>query len=197
MTRVLRIITRLNIGGPSIQAIALSERLAARGFETRLLHGRLGVGEGDMRYLLTSRGAAPAGVGIAISRRRRWAFMAGALLLSILLPLAALVATDAFLHTRFQRTGGVNVWGYRGPIVHRKAAGEQRDVVLGGSAAFGYGVGWMEAIPARLDAKLRSAGVRASVVNLAYNNEGAYSFRFTLADYLYLDYDLAVLYEGY
>jgi len=123
--------------------------------------------------------------------------MAGALLLSILLPLAALVATDAFLHTRFQRTGGVNVWGYRGPIVHRKAAGEQRVVVLGGSAAFGYGVGWMEAIPARLDAKLRSAGVRASVVNLAYNNEGAYSFRFTLADYLYLDYDLAVLYEGY
>jgi glycosyltransferase involved in cell wall biosynthesis len=53
MTRVLRIITRLNIGGPSIQAITLSERLAPRGFDTRLLHGRLGSGEGDMRYLLT------------------------------------------------------------------------------------------------------------------------------------------------
>lgn len=52
--RVLRIITRLNIGGPSIQAIALSERLAARGFDTRLLHGRLGTGEGDMRYRLTT-----------------------------------------------------------------------------------------------------------------------------------------------
>ena len=34
-------------------------------------------------------------------------------------------------------------------------------------------------------------------MNLAYNNEGAYSFRFTLGDYLYLDYDLAILYEGY
>jgi glycosyltransferase involved in cell wall biosynthesis len=56
--RVLRIITRLNIGGPSIQAIALSERLTARGFETRLLHGRLGAGEGDMRYLLTAPGIA-------------------------------------------------------------------------------------------------------------------------------------------
>ena len=33
--RVLRVITRLNIGGPSIQAITLSDRLAARGFETR------------------------------------------------------------------------------------------------------------------------------------------------------------------
>jgi hypothetical protein len=69
--------------------------------------------------------------------------------------------------------------------------------MLGGSAAFGYGVGWSEAIPARLESKIRSAGERASVVNLAYNNEGAYSFRFTLADYLYLDYDLAILYEGY
>ncbi len=50
--RVLRVITRLNIGGPSIQAIALSERLADRGFQTELVFGRLGEGEGDMRYLL-------------------------------------------------------------------------------------------------------------------------------------------------
>ena len=52
--RVLRLITRLNIGGPSIQAITLSERLAARGFTTRLVHGSLGAGEGDMRYLLSA-----------------------------------------------------------------------------------------------------------------------------------------------
>jgi glycosyltransferase involved in cell wall biosynthesis len=50
--RVLRLITRLNIGGPSIQAIALSDHLAARGFTTKLVHGALGTGEGDMRYLL-------------------------------------------------------------------------------------------------------------------------------------------------
>lgn len=50
--RVLRVITRLNIGGPSIQAIALSERLDRRGFETQLVHGRLGQDEGDMGYLL-------------------------------------------------------------------------------------------------------------------------------------------------
>ena len=51
--RVLRLITRLNIGGPSIQAITLSERLTSRGFTTRLVHGSLGEGEGDMRYLLS------------------------------------------------------------------------------------------------------------------------------------------------
>jgi glycosyltransferase involved in cell wall biosynthesis len=51
--RVARIITRLNIGGPSIQAAALTARLAPRGFDTLLVHGRLGKGEGDMRDLLT------------------------------------------------------------------------------------------------------------------------------------------------
>jgi glycosyltransferase involved in cell wall biosynthesis len=50
--RVLRIVTRLNIGGPAIQAMSLSDRLSARGFDTLLVHGRLDAAEGDMRYLL-------------------------------------------------------------------------------------------------------------------------------------------------
>ena len=49
--KVARIIARLNIGGPAIQAIVLTSRLAARGHVTLLLHGRLAPGEGDMRYL--------------------------------------------------------------------------------------------------------------------------------------------------
>lgn len=51
-TQVVRIITRLNIGGPSIQAVTLSTRLDAAGFRTLLVHGRLAQGEGDMGYLL-------------------------------------------------------------------------------------------------------------------------------------------------
>ena len=51
-TRVVRVITRLNIGGPAIQAASLTTRLVADGFETCLVHGRLDAGEGDMRYLL-------------------------------------------------------------------------------------------------------------------------------------------------
>jgi glycosyltransferase involved in cell wall biosynthesis len=42
----------LNIGGPAIQAINLSRDLNAEGFETCLIHGRLGPGEGDMTRLL-------------------------------------------------------------------------------------------------------------------------------------------------
>jgi glycosyltransferase involved in cell wall biosynthesis len=51
---VLRVITRLNIGGPSIQATRLSRALDAYDFDTLLIHGRLGEGEGDMSYLLSA-----------------------------------------------------------------------------------------------------------------------------------------------
>ena len=50
---VVRVITRLNIGGPSIQATRLSA-LDADGFSTTLIHGRLGDGEGDMSYLIAA-----------------------------------------------------------------------------------------------------------------------------------------------
>lgn len=45
--RVLRVIARLNVGGPALQAVALTEHLDNDGFETRLCVGRLGPGEGD------------------------------------------------------------------------------------------------------------------------------------------------------
>jgi glycosyltransferase involved in cell wall biosynthesis len=51
--KVVRIIARLNVGGPARQACMLHERLAAD-FETRLVTGRLDKGEQDMSYLLSS-----------------------------------------------------------------------------------------------------------------------------------------------
>jgi glycosyltransferase involved in cell wall biosynthesis len=54
--RLVRIITRLNVGGPAIQAVGLSGRLRTRDYETLLLHGRLSPGEGDMSYLLDVEG---------------------------------------------------------------------------------------------------------------------------------------------
>ena len=50
---VVRVITRLNIGGPAIQAAGLSPALAPLGFDVTLVHGSLGRGEGDMSYLLS------------------------------------------------------------------------------------------------------------------------------------------------
>ena len=50
--RIARIITRLNIGGPAIQAISLSARLESAGYHTLLIHGRVGPGEREMDYLV-------------------------------------------------------------------------------------------------------------------------------------------------
>ncbi len=54
--RILRVIARLNIGGPAIQAVMLSEGLAARGFRTVLACGAVSAGEGDMGYLAREKG---------------------------------------------------------------------------------------------------------------------------------------------
>ena len=54
--RVLRVITRLNIGGPSIQAVSLTSRLKAFGYNSLLVHGSRSPGEGDMGYLLAREG---------------------------------------------------------------------------------------------------------------------------------------------
>src|SRR5689334_2205426 len=51
-TRVLRIITRLNIGGPSLQATRLTTDLRPLGYDTALAYGRVAAGEGEMRDLL-------------------------------------------------------------------------------------------------------------------------------------------------
>jgi glycosyltransferase involved in cell wall biosynthesis len=63
---IVRVITRLNIGGPSIQATRLTGALDAHGFSTTLIHGRLGDGEGDMSYLI-----APGARAIYLDSLRR------------------------------------------------------------------------------------------------------------------------------
>ena len=124
-----------------------------------------------------------------------------AVTIAIGVPFFLLLGVDVYLHHKFERSASFNVWGYRGPAVGRKKTDEYRVVMLGGSAAYGYGTNWDEAIPAVLERSLggRAAGSfrRFTVINLGYNNEGAYSFKFTLQDYLWLKYDVACLYEGY
>jgi hypothetical protein len=120
-------------------------------------------------------------------------------LLPIVLMTAAFVGLDLYLHKRAEKSAGLNRWGYRGPVVGRKQPGETRIVVLGGSTAFGYGVTWSEAAPAVLERQLntRHPDHPVSVVNLGFNNEGAYAYRPTLEDFRFLNYDIAVLFDGY
>jgi hypothetical protein len=132
---------------------------------------------------------------------RRLRFALAAIVLALAASSAMLLAVDVHLHRKYEKTAGFNIWGYRGPTAGSKKPNEYRVAVFGGSSAFGYGVDWQESIPTVLERRLagRRSGPfeRFTVVNLGYNNEGAYSFRFTLADYLWLNYDVACLYEGY
>jgi hypothetical protein len=138
-----------------------------------------------------------------LTRRKRLLFGAITLGLTPVVAVVALFGADVLLHRRYASSAGLNVWGYRGPVVGKKQAGETRIVVLGGSTAFGYGVTWRDAFPTRLqqiiDERMRREmpGRTARVVNLAYNQEGAWSARFTLEDYRYLQYDAVILYTGY
>lgn len=54
--RVMRIITRLNVGGPSYQAVFLTQRLQDEEFESFLLAGQVGAQEGSMEGLAAERG---------------------------------------------------------------------------------------------------------------------------------------------
>ena len=54
--RILRLIARLNIGGPAIQAITLSSELSRDQYQTLLVCGSLSPGEGDMAYLALDKG---------------------------------------------------------------------------------------------------------------------------------------------
>ncbi|MCW5830442.1 MAG: glycosyltransferase family 4 protein [Deltaproteobacteria bacterium] len=54
--RIVRIIDRMNVGGPAIHVTLTSERLNdGRRFETLLVRGEIGPDEGDMSYLLKGR----------------------------------------------------------------------------------------------------------------------------------------------
>jgi glycosyltransferase involved in cell wall biosynthesis len=63
MTRIVRVIARLNIGGPAIQAITLTKVLAERGYQTTLIRGREDEHEGSMDYLADELGVRRTLVG--------------------------------------------------------------------------------------------------------------------------------------
>jgi hypothetical protein len=131
--------------------------------------------------------------------RRRIGFALGAIVLGTTLATSLVLVIDLWLHARYARWLGYNSRGYRGAVVGAKRPGEYRIVLLGGSVAYGYSVSPAETISTFLerDLRTRSSSDRFTIINLAYNNEGAYSFVYTLTDYEYLHYDLAILFEGY
>jgi glycosyltransferase involved in cell wall biosynthesis len=57
--RILRVIARLNVGGPARHVIWLTTGLRERGCEAELITGSIPEGEGDMSYFATENGVTP------------------------------------------------------------------------------------------------------------------------------------------
>ena len=150
--------------------------------------------------LQSHRAIAQASPAVVVRRPKRVVFATVAVVTSLVAALMLLAAADALLRRHYAATIGLNRWGYRGALAGKKAPAERRVVMLGGSTVFGFGVSPAETVTTFLERRLQATspeGVRISVVNLGYPKEGAWSFRSTLADYAYLEYDVAILYEGY
>ena len=148
----------------------------------------------DRRRAARSPFAPPA------SRARYLGFALVTVSLTLLACLVVLLAADIYLHRKYERTASVNIWGYRGPTIGPKQPLETRIAVFGGSTAFGYGPDWDGSFPYLIEQRLNALASRPGrfvVVNLAYNNDGAFAFRPTMEDYDSLEFDIAILYEGY
>jgi glycosyltransferase involved in cell wall biosynthesis len=59
MTKIIRIIARLNVGGPAKHVVWLTSGLQDAGFETLLVTGTVPEGEGDMSYFADELGVTP------------------------------------------------------------------------------------------------------------------------------------------
>ncbi len=69
--RVVRLIARLNVGGPAIHTILLTKLLTPERFASTLITGQVSPSEGDMRYLAEDLGVTPQIIP-ALGREIHW-----------------------------------------------------------------------------------------------------------------------------
>src|SRR5437660_7581922 len=99
----------------------------------RVIRRTTRIGGGRVTMVSATIYHAETVAGLTLSRRKKLAFAAAAIALALLVVFLGLLGADLYVHRRFEQSAGVNIWGYRGPIVGRKTPGEVRLVFLGGS----------------------------------------------------------------
>src|SRR5215469_5089574 len=68
---IARVIARLNIGGPALQAVLMTESFRKRGYRAILVTGEVPADEGSMEYLALDRDIIPIKIG-TMSRKIAW-----------------------------------------------------------------------------------------------------------------------------
>ena len=101
--KVLRVIARLNVGGPALHVAYLSAGLADRGYDTTLVAGTVGSGEASMAFVAEKRGVRI----VTLNDLHREIAPLGDL--RTILRLARLIRTErpTILHTHTAKAGAV------------------------------------------------------------------------------------------
>ncbi len=103
---------------------------------------------------------------------------------------------DYYLHYRLPQ--GFNTEGYRGALLDDKEENEYRIACFGGSTTYGYLLAKNESYPFLLEQELqKKADKKYSVANLGANGQGIYGVSKDVDYYDYLNYDAAIIYDGY
>jgi hypothetical protein len=106
---------------------------------------------------------------------------------------------DMRLHQSVEERYGVNMRGYRGPVVRQRKLENVRVALLGGRWAFGSGLLRAQSPAFYLHRNLHqrwrpgNTGLQTAVVNLAGPGDGPASYVVTLEDYRSLDADVICL----
>jgi hypothetical protein len=108
----------------------------------------------------------------------------------------AAVALDLRAHYHVEDLGGVNVWGYRGPVMPRKQPNEIRIAMVGGDLAFGWGVAATETLPyfvrrlVALDFANNRVAISSTAVNLSARGLDPSEYADWLSRFAYLQPDV-------
>ncbi len=101
--KILRVIARLNVGGPTLHVAYLTKGLAPLGYETTLVVGRVGPNEGSMDYVASEVGVQPLYVG---SLQRNVSVLGDLAALARLVGLIRSLRPDV-LHTHTAKAGAL------------------------------------------------------------------------------------------
>ena len=106
------------------------------------------------------------------------------------------LAADLYAHKRVEMVGGVNIWGYRGAVVKRRAPGEARVLLLGGTRAWGYGAAAADTIAHALGWELTVQTQRpTTVIDAARIGATAPDYPAAVTRHAGLEADVVVLYD--
>jgi hypothetical protein len=115
---------------------------------------------------------------------------------AVVLSILALLAADLYAHTRVEMVGGVNIWGYRGPVAKQRTSGDHRLLFVGGTRAYGYGAAADGTITTTLEWDLTGDLRRpVTVINAAVMGATASDYSRIVSHRLTLDPDTVCIYD--